>query len=129
MSNLENITASITDILADILDLDPAQITPETYVVRDLRAESIDLLEIGVAMQHRLDMEVDDDTLFLKNMRQVLARAAKAGKTPEEAMAAEYPHLDRARIAEILADREAGPVIKVRDLAAYAADRAGEAED
>ena len=70
-----------------------------------------------------------DDTLFLKNMRQVLARAAKAGRTPEEAMAAEYPHLDRARIAEILADREAGPVIKVRDLAAYAADRAGDRED
>ena len=46
-----------------------------------------------------------------------------------EAMAAEYPHLDRARIAEILADREAGPVIKVRDLAAYAADRAGDRED
>ena len=129
MSTIETITAAVVDILADILDLDPAQITPETYVVRDLRAESIDLLEIGVAMQHRLDMEVDDDTLFLKNMRQVLARAAKAGRTPEEAMAAEYPHLDRARIAEILADREAGPVIKVRDLAAYAADRAGEAED
>lgn len=129
MSTIETITAAVVDILADILDLDPAQVTPETYVVRDLRAESIDLLEIGVAMQHRLDMEVDDDTLFLKNMRQVLARAAKAGRTPEEAMAAEYPHLDRARIAEILADREAGPVIKVRDLAAYAADRAGDRED
>ena len=129
MSTIETITAAVVDILVDILDLDPAQVTPETYVVRDLRAESIDLLEIGVAMQHRLDMEVDDDTLFLKNMRQVLARAAKAGRTPEEAMAAEYPHLDRARIAEILADREAGPVIKVRDLAAYAADRAGDRED
>ena len=129
MSTIETITAAVVDILADILDLDPSQVTPETYVVRDLRAESIDLLEIGVAMQHRLDMEVDDDTLFLKNMRQVLARAAKAGRTPEEAMAAEYPHLDRARIAEILADREAGPVIKVRDLAAYAADRAGDRED
>ena len=129
MSTIETITAAVVDILVDILDLDPAQVTPETYVVRDLRAESIDLLEIGVAMQHRLDMEVDDDTLFLKNMRQVLGRAAKAGKSPEEAMAAEYPHLDRARIAEILADREAGPVIKVRDLAAYAADRAGDRED
>lgn len=129
MSTIETITAAVVDILADILDLDPSQVTPETYVVRDLRAESIDLLEIGVAMQHRLDMEVDDDTLFLKNMRQVLGRAAKAGKSPEEAMAAEYPHLDRARIAEILADREAGPVIKVRDLAAYAADRAGDRED
>ena len=129
MSTIETITAAVVDILVDILDLDPAQVTPETYVVRDLRAESIDLLEIGVAMQHRLDMEVDDDTLFLKNMRQVLGRAAKAGKAPEEAMAAEYPHLDRARITEILADREAGPVIKVRDLAAYAADRAGDRED
>lgn len=129
MSNLENITASITGILADILDLDPAQITPETYVVRDLRAESIDLLEIGVAMQHRMDMEVDDDTLFLKNMRQVLGRAAKTGRSPEEALAAEYPHLDAGRIAEILAEREAGPVIKVRDLISYAADRAGDRED
>ena len=129
MSTIETITAAVVDILADILDLDPAQVTPETYVVRDLRAESIDLLEIGVAMQHRLDMEVDDDTLFLKNMRQVLARAGEAGKAPEEAMAAEYPHLDRARIAEAVADREAGPVIKVRDLAAYAADRAGDRED
>ncbi|WP_051307047.1 acyl carrier protein [Desulfomicrobium escambiense] len=129
MSNIETITAAINGILADILDLDPELITPETYVVRDLRAESIDLLEIGVAIQHRLDMEVDDDTLFLKNMRKVLARAAKAGTAPEAALADEYPHLDSARIAEIVTDRETGPVIKVRDLIAYAADRAGDRED
>lgn len=129
MNHPESIAAAVVDILVDILDLDPAQVTPEAYVVRDLQAESIDLLEIGVSMQHRLDMEVDDDTLFLKNMRKVLARAAKSGTAPAVALAAEYPHLDAGRIAEIMEDGGAGPVIKVRDLVAYAADRAGERED
>lgn len=129
MNHPESITAAVVDILADILDLDPSQATPEAYVVRDLQAESIDLLEIGVSMQHRLGIEVDDDTLFLKNMRKVLARAAKSGAAPAEALAAEYPHLEAGRIEEILADSGSGPVIKVRDLIAYAADRAGERED
>ncbi len=125
MNQLETITA----ILADILDLDPAGITPETYVIRDLRAESIDLLEIGVAMQHRLGIEVDDDTLFLRNMRTVLARAAKAGTAAIDALRGEYPHLDDARLGQMLADQPAGPVLKVRDLAAYAAARGGEREE
>ena len=125
MNPLETITA----ILAEILDLEPADITPETHVIRDLKAESIDLLEIGVAMQHRLDLEVDDDTLFLKNLRTVLGRASRAGTPPLGALRAEYPHLDDARLEEILADQAAGPVLKVRDLAAYAAARAGGMED
>jgi acyl carrier protein len=120
---------TITAILSEILDLDPAGITPESYVVRDLRAESIDLLEIGVAMQHRLGIEVDDDTLFLKNLRLVLGRASKAGKPALEALGAEYPHLGAARLEEILADQAGGPVLKVRDLAAYASARAGESEE
>jgi acyl carrier protein len=111
---------TITDILAEILDLDPAAITPDTYVIRDLRAESIDLLEIGVAMQHRLGIEVDDDTVFLKNMRTVLVRADKAGTAPLDALRAEYLHLDDARLEAMLIDMETGPVLKVRDLAAYA---------
>jgi acyl carrier protein len=110
---------TITDILAEILDLDPAAITPDTYVIRDLRAESIDLLEIGVAMQHRLGIEVDDDTVFLKNMRTVLVRADKAGTAPLDALRAEYPHLDDARLEAMLIDMETGPVLKVSDLAAY----------
>ena len=119
---------TITEILGEILDLDPAAITPETYVIRDLQAESIDLLEIGVAMQHRLDIEVDDDTVFLKNMRTVLAQAAKAGTGPLEALRGEYPHLDDARLQAILADRDGGPVLKVRDLEAYASRHGGGGE-
>ncbi len=110
----------ICSILAEILDLDQAEITPDTYVIRSLKAESIDLLEIGVAMQHRLGIAVDDDSLFLKNVRIVLARAERSGAAPLSALRAEFPHLSEDRLAEILADLSAGPVLQVRDLVSYA---------
>ena len=114
------IPETITAILSEILDLDPADITAATYVIRDLKAESIDLLEIGVAMQHRLGLAVDDDILFLKNARIVLARAEKQGRSALDALRTEYPHLSGARLEAILADLPGGPVLQVRDLVAYA---------
>lgn len=115
-----NASDIITDILCEILDLDPSEVRPETYVIRTLQAESIDLLEIGVGMQHRLHIDVDDDVLFLKNARIVLARAEKSGMPPSDALQAEYPHLSPARVQAILADLPAGPVLLVADLIAYA---------
>lgn len=111
----------IIHIIADIMDQDPETITPNTYLVRDLGAQSIDLLEIGVAIQQQLGIPVQDDTLFLRDLRLVLLRAADAKKAPEEALATRYPHLSTARIMAILADLDAGPVLQVADLAAYAA--------
>ena len=111
---------TICSILAEILDLDPADITPDTYLIRSLKAESIDLLEIGVAMQHQLGIAVDDDSLFLKNVRIVLARAERSGAEPLPALRAEFPHLSEDRLTEILADLPAGPVLQVRDIVSYA---------
>lgn len=120
---------TICSILAEILDLDPADITPDTYVIRSLKAESIDLLEIGVAMQHQLGIAVDDDSLFLKNVRIVLARAERSGTEPLSALRTEFSHLSADRLTEILADLSAGPVLQVRDLVSYAqAARAKAAE-
>lgn len=123
-----NASEIITDILCEILDLDPADIRPETYVIRTLQAESIDLLEIGVGMQHKLHIDVDDDVLFLKNARIVLARAEKSGTPAASALQTEYPHLSPARVQSMLADLPAGPVLQVADLIAYAehARRAGD---
>lgn len=111
---------TICSILAEILDLDPADITPETYVIRTLKAESIDLLEIGVAMQHRLGIAVDDDLLFLKNVRIILNRAGRDNVDALSALKSEYPYLSEPRLQEILDDLSAGPVLQVRDLVAYA---------
>lgn len=112
--------AVIIRILAEILDLPEDLIQSETYLIRDLGAESIDLLEIGVAMQHGLHIPVDDDTLFLKNARTVLARARQQGQEPVAAMAATYPHLCPERHIQILDDLDGGPVLRVADLLAYA---------
>ena len=38
--------SAIAAIIGEILDVDPASIRPETFLIRDLSAESIDLLEI-----------------------------------------------------------------------------------
>ncbi|BDV01303.1 acyl carrier protein [Thermodesulfomicrobium sp. WS] len=113
-------TDEIIRIIADIMDQDPHTITPATYLVRDLGAQSIDLLEIGVAMQQRLGIPVQDDTLFLRDLRLVLLRAADEKTAPEAALAQRYPHLSPARISAILADLDAGPVLQVADLVAYA---------
>lgn len=112
--------SAISAILAEILDLDHTAIQPETYVVRDLQAESIDLLEIGVAMQHRLGIVVDDDALFLKNVRLILLRTEKQGGDRLAALAQAYPHLSPQRLTAMLTDLDHGPVLQVCDLVAYA---------
>jgi len=109
----------VITIIAEIFDLPPEDITPTTYLFRDLGAESIDLLEIGVAIQHRLGLPVREDVLFLRDMRLHLMEVEAQGRSPETVLAAAYPHLSRERIAEILSDRDAGPVLQVRDLVAY----------
>jgi acyl carrier protein len=109
----------VITIIAEIFDLPPEDITPTTYLFRDLGAESIDLLEIGVAIQHRLGLPVREDILFLRDLRLHLKEAAERGVAPETALASVYPHLSTERIAEILTDRAAGPVLQVRDLVAY----------
>ena len=112
--------ASIANILEEILDLEPGTVTPETYIMRDLDAESIDLLEIGVAMEQRFRIPVVDAKLFLKSLRMALASAETRGVAPEAALIQAYPHLTAKRLNEILHDLEAGPVLKMQDLVAYA---------
>lgn len=115
MTTLENITA----LLAEILDLDPKTITAKTYLIRELNAESIDLLEIGVAIQHRLGVPVDDDVLFLKNLRILLLQAGQKNQDPLGLLARTYTHLDQTRLGQILDEAEVGPVLRVGDLVAY----------
>ena len=124
-----NAHTAVISILARILDLEGTEIDPKTYLLRDLKAESIDLLEIGVAIQHQFQIPVDDDTLFLKSLRVILARAARDGIAPCSALAASYPHLQTSRLEEILADMHSGPVLQVRDLVAYITSQAGTTPD
>lgn len=97
-------------IFEDVLDIDPGTVSGGTYVIRDLNAESIDLLELAVHINEKFGIEADDQTLFLRQLRSCSGAAGIRNR---------YPHLRKGRELEIIADLEGGPVLKVSDLADY----------
>ena len=118
----------IADILSDILDIPASDISADSYLVRDLNAESIDLLEIAVTLATEFKTDIDDDAIFLKNLRIVLDDAGKTEECRIESLACRYPFLDRARITDIVKDLDGGPVLKVRDLTAYVLHKTGQVQ-
>jgi acyl carrier protein len=114
-----DIFKEINDMLIEILDIEGREITPETYLIRELGAESIDLLELSVAINSRFHIEVNDDELFLRTLRLHLRMAEQEGKDAACYLAERYPALTATRIAEILADMGGGPVLRVKDIVSY----------
>ena len=112
--------------LGEILDIAAGEITPETYVVRDLGAESIDLLELSVALNARFKVEVNEDEVFLRTLRVFLNEAKENEQDPLDYLQRKYPFLGEGRVGEILVDMDGGPVLKVKDLIAYVSWRLGD---
>lgn len=119
-----NTFEQIKKILIDLLDIDGTEITPETYLIRDLGAESIDLLELAVAINANCGVKVNDNDIFLKPLRLYLTKAREGGCEPAVYLAEKFPFLTNTRIREILADIAQGPVLKVKDLTGYVAWKA-----
>lgn len=109
----------VKDILMELLDVEDQDITPETYLVRDLEAESIDLLELAVSFNAFFDIEVNDDELFLKDIRSYIPDKAKIEDGMVKTINEKYPFLSTGRIKEIIYDLQEGPTLKVKDLVNY----------
>lgn len=109
----------IQEILAEILDIENQEITPETYVVRELDAESIDLLELAVALNSKFNIEVKDDELFLRTFRFYITEAEEQKSDTEQYLVGKFPFLTKKRVKEIISDLEGGPTLKVKDLISY----------
>jgi len=114
-----NTLEKVRVMLGEMLDLDGKEITAETYLIRDLGAESIDLLELAVAINQGFSIKVQDDQVFLWRLRFYMLDAAKNNADVQSYLAGKYPFLDSARITEILADHDSGPVLKVKDIISY----------
>ena len=114
-----NILETIEDILCEILDIEKKDIKAETYLIRDLGAESIDLLEISVNLNQHFAIEVNEDDLFLRKLRLFLDEAEENNTEKNIYLKKKYSFLDDARISEILSDIDNGPVLKVKDLTHY----------
>ena len=114
-----DILEEITEILTEILDIENHNISPETYLIRELGAESIDLLELAVALNSRFNIDVNDDEIFLRKLRQYITEAEQQNKDILQYLAEKIPFLMRKRLEEIITDLEGGPTLKVKDLIAY----------
>ena len=51
----------LRDIIADVLDLDPSEIKPESEFVSDLGADSLDVLEIVMGIENEFGISIPDD--------------------------------------------------------------------
>ena len=114
-----DILEEIKKILAEILDIENHIITPETYLTRELGAESIDLLELAVAINSRFNIDVNDDEIFLRKLRQYVTEAKQQNNDLLRYLVEKLPFLSRIRLENIIADLEGGPTLKVKDIISY----------
>jgi acyl carrier protein len=114
-----DVLAELKKILEGLLDLEDREITPETLLIQDLGAESIDLLELAVTINSRFKIAVKDDEIFLTRFRLYSREAKQQGKDAINYLAGRYPFLDGDRIAEIMAHIKEGPQLKIKDLISY----------
>ncbi len=106
-------------ILSELLDIEDHEITPETYLVRELGAESIDMMELAVLMDSTFNINVDDNEVFLTRLRPYIIEAEKLEKEVPLFLKEKLPFLEEDRIKELLKDIEFGPAIKIKDLMSY----------
>ncbi|MBR0424918.1 MAG: acyl carrier protein [Clostridia bacterium] len=53
----------VRQIIANQLDLDPAEITMDSNLIEDLRADSLDIVELVMDMEQEFDVEIPDEEL------------------------------------------------------------------
>ena len=64
----------VRDIIADQLSIDPAQIVPEATFTEDLGADSLDAVEMVMAVEEEFDISVPDEALeSIKTVGDLLA--------------------------------------------------------
>jgi acyl carrier protein len=57
---MEDVEAKVKEILLEILDIKEEEIVPTARFVDDLKATSIDLVEIVTALQNTFDVDIDE---------------------------------------------------------------------
>jgi acyl carrier protein len=55
------IKEKVIDIIADKLGIEKETITPESHVIDDLGADSLDVVELIMALEETFDIEIPDE--------------------------------------------------------------------
>ncbi|HZS32568.1 MAG TPA: acyl carrier protein [Methylomirabilota bacterium] len=57
------VAASLREVMADRLGIAPEQITPEARLAEDLGLDSLDAVELAIAVERRFEIEVAEEEL------------------------------------------------------------------
>ena len=114
-----DIFAELKKMLEELLDIEGGDITRETFLIQDLGAESIDLLELAVAINSHFNIAVNDDEIFLTRFRLYTTEAKQTKTEAVSYITGKYPFLTPSRVGEILSRIKEGPQLKVKDLIRY----------
>ncbi len=57
----EDIYAKVSKIVADQLSVDEAEVKPEASFANDLGADSLDVVELVMALEEEFDIEIPDE--------------------------------------------------------------------
>jgi len=58
---MENIEQKVKEIVADRLGVDPEEVTPEASFIEDLGADSLDTVELVMALEEEFGIEIPDE--------------------------------------------------------------------
>ena len=61
MTSGEDITESVKSIIVDQLSVTPEEVTPEASFIEDLGADSLDIVELIMALEDKFDLEIPDE--------------------------------------------------------------------
>jgi len=64
---MEKLTNKIIKIIAKELDVSPKSIKEDTSIQEDLGADSLDVINIVMAVENKFNIEIDEDTLHQFN--------------------------------------------------------------
>ncbi len=76
-----SVNPKVKDIIVDQLGVDPEKVKPEASFIDDLGADSLDIVELVMAMEEVFDVEIpDEDAEKLKTVNDVITYLKGKGK-------------------------------------------------
>jgi acyl carrier protein len=76
-----SITPKVKDIIVEQLGVDPEKVKAEASFIDDLGADSLDIVELVMAMEEEFDLEIpDEDAEKLKTVNDVQSYLTSKGK-------------------------------------------------
>ena len=79
--NMSAVNPKVKDIIVEQLGVDPEKVKAEASFIDDLGADSLDIVELVMAMEEEFDLEIpDEDAEKLKTVNDVQSYLSSKGK-------------------------------------------------